>query len=407
MLGGKMMENLKSLFDRIYSGVNFDQNLVNKIRVFKLTWISKTDDYIDFISSPLIGVYRVRFSSRDESEFFNNVLGVNGEMVQREMDSSNLVPKNFKVARNAFNATLIYMVHRFYSMPCDKDYLNKTIVEVYNILSLKMLGSIFSNFFPYDVDLGIAQTVYQNLSDKYMIKKEGSWERVLNKMAELLYPTDIHGNRLRSFDTGDYIRVINDVNTRLRSIVKNYAGAIYTVVNDPGEKDKKILSSSMLQEGEEGETIRDLMVGANIKVDYVRMIIPSPNDFINDVKIKLVCGIMGNVKPDKLKTVLTYISLNNAFPKQGEVDFISVSVKQSISYLQAKGLDGDVNKRVVETLKVLKRYYSASKVKIVDVIKTKEYLDNVVRTALMDAKGWLPAPIVIAVMLYIFLSSLK
>lgn len=400
------MNKFLVLLDDFFSHVVFDQTLVNKIKVFKLTWTSKTDDYIDFISSPLIGVYRVRFSTRDETEFFNTVLKANLEDFQYTIDRSNIIPKNYKVAKNAFNVMGMYLVHKFYSMPWEKEYMEKAISEVYNIIALRMLGSIFSNFFPYDVDMNIAQTVYQNLSDKYMIKKEGSWERVLNNMGTLLYPNNIHSGRFKSFTGDDYIRIINDINTRLRSVVKNYASAIYLLVNSPS-KDSKIGTTSMLQQGEEGESIRDLTVGVNKRVDYVRMIIPSPNDFIVDSKIKLICTIMGNVKFDKLKDTLYYISQNNAFPKQGEIDFISVSIKQSMAYLQARGFDVDINKRVIEVLKTLKRYYSASKVKVVDIIKTKDYLDNVVRVALRNSKGWLPAPIVISVILYIFLSSLK
>lgn len=406
------MNDFLSTLDQMFSHVAFDKSFVNKVKLFKISWISKTDDYVDFITSPLMGVYKVRFSNRDESEFFNSIFQIDKSEIDPVTNNGKFIPKNFKVACSSTNLVCLYSIHKIFNQPIPKEVKESIITELYTIIAFKMLGSIFSHFFPHGVDQDLAQSTYQNLSDKFLIKKEGSWERVLVHMSKLLYPGALHDSRIKEFRADDYIRIINDINTRLRSIVKNYASALHGIRNNP-EDLKKIKSSTLLQDDKEseGQSIKDITIGANVSLEYVRMVIHSPNDFVDEAKMKLVSSVMGNIKIDKLRYILNYISLNNATPKTGEIDFVLVVIKQSRSYLQTKGIDKDINKKVLECLKILKRYYSASKVKIVDITKMKEYFSNVIRHAFVRSnvkgdKSLQVPPYVLGVILYIFLVSI-
>lgn len=400
------MSKLIEVLDRRFTHIQFDETFIRKLEIFKINWSSKSDNYIDFISSYLIGVYRVRFSTKDEFEFFKDLLGVNQEGLQKDIDLTKEIPSNFQVARNSFNLTAIYIVHRLFKADLKDDVLKKGIREIYHILALKMLGSIFSHFFRYDVDPTLAESAYQNLSNKYLIKKEGSWEKVLNIMASVLYPNDIHKDRLIKFNADNYIRVINDINTRLRSLVKNYAIKVYEL-NSSTDPTAKINNSTLLQDTEDGQGLKDLTYGINSQVNYLKNIIPSPNDFVDPVKTKLICSVMGNINKSKFEMVLYYISTEHPVPTKDEIDYLTISIKQSVNYLQTKGIVNDYGTRIFECLKLLKRYFSASKVKNNDINNTKDLLTKYVKEALKDERNWLAPPLVIGVILYIYLISIK
>lgn len=406
-----MSNKLLEVLDRRFEHVKFDAEFIKKLQLFKINWTSKSEQYIDFISSPLIGVYRVRFSTRDEFDFFKNLLGIYQEGLQDDIKRTREIPSNFQVAINSFNVACIYIVHRFCKDGLNDKLLEQGIQEIYHILSLRMLGSIFSHFFKYDVELALAQSAYQNLSNKYLIKKEGSWERVLVIMARVLYPKSldpksVHHDRLLHFDANNYIRIINDINTRLRSVVKNYASEIYTL-NDSTDPTSKINTSTLLQDTEDGEGLKDFTLGVNSQVNYLKNIIPSPNDFVNPAKVNLICNIMGNINKDKFSKFLFYLSEYHPVPTKNEIDYLTVCIKQSAGYLQTRGIVSDYNKRIFECLKLLKKYFSASKVKVDEINKTKDLLTKYVKEALKDEKNWLAPPLVIGAILYIYLISIK
>lgn len=54
--------------------VKIDKNLIHELKMFRLKWSTKGDDYIDFLGSNLTGVYKVRFSSLDDNFLMNDVL---------------------------------------------------------------------------------------------------------------------------------------------------------------------------------------------------------------------------------------------------------------------------------------------------------------------------------------------
>lgn len=402
------MNNLVQLLEETMPYLKYDLDLYKKIRTFKINWASKSDEYIDFLGSGLTGVHKVRFSTRDEDLFFGDILGLDLKTLQVKIYKIPGINKAFKVSSDVNNIILLWLMHKFYLSPEIKENLKSSVVtDIYHIFAYKVIGSLFSKFFPHQIDPSIAQTVFEDLSDKFLIKKLGSWELVIDHSAKVLLPGGIRHKELIKFQVQDVISCLNDMQTRLRATVRNVANVTYGYIYAADdEKEKKIQSTSLIGKGEEGEVIKDITQSSNRYVESIRFSIMSPNDFVKDELIKLICKVIPNAKFDFLKETLQYLSINCPMIKTGEVDYIYISIKQSLAYLQAKGIDHGFNQRAYECLMLLKKYYSASKVRIPDVLNCKKRLDKDVKNALIGRKGWVSAPIVIGVILYIFIRAI-
>jgi hypothetical protein len=66
ILMDKRYEDVKSFFNYWLKDIRFDKSLLNRLTTFRLQWSTKSDDYIDFLGSNLIGVHEIRFSSIDD-----------------------------------------------------------------------------------------------------------------------------------------------------------------------------------------------------------------------------------------------------------------------------------------------------------------------------------------------------
>jgi len=83
------MEDLVTLYDKYYKHITFDKNFVKELRRYRLNWSQKSDDYINFLSSGLTGVYPVRFSMIDEDNLYK-LLRVNQKDLKRVVRQSKI-----------------------------------------------------------------------------------------------------------------------------------------------------------------------------------------------------------------------------------------------------------------------------------------------------------------------------
>lgn len=402
-----MSENVKKLMDKYLVGCEYDINLLSKLEAFKVEWGSKDDNYIEFLGSGLLGIHPIRFSSKDEDMLMLEILGLDKDELQNDLYLTPGVNKNFKVSSNCINITLLYLMHKYSeSKTLNGANKHKAMNILYHIFAYKQIGSLYSHYFTYDVDKNLAQTVFETLPNKYLIKKLGSWEAVFDYQTELLLPPKgANTSRINKFTDDDVMKAINDMQGRIRSTVRNLTTELYDFINNKSKN--KIVSSSLIQNDEEnGDTIKDATSGYNIQADYMKSIIHSPNDFVNEDYIFVIGKLLPNCNTNKLRDVLNFISIYESNTETTSF-IVDTSIKQGITYLRTKGITGEYIKYITRCLTELKGYFSASKVKSPDLIKAKKDAYGIVSKAIRSNTKWLIVPIVIGLFLYIFLRSVN
>ena len=396
------LEDIVSFFDHYLNDIKYDKKTLAKFRSFRYGWGNKSEEYIDFLSNGLIGVYPIRFSTRDEGFIFKDILNVDQNTLQYEVYKVPGINKNYKISSNIVNLTLVYLMHKFW---LSKDLKEKekleAMSELYSIFSYKQIGSIYSHYFTYTVDPNLAQGVFEQLSNQYLIKKLGSWQAVFDYQAKLLLPPKgNNAERIARLTTLDAVTALNDMRNRITSIVKNICEDLY---DEKKREDMKINVTSKIGEGEGGEEeYRDDTTDSSLYINSIKYSMVNVNDFVIPELVHIVKALLPNLKEDKFLETLYYLVAIEP-SRTGKYDYVSSIVRSSLTYLRSKGIINNYKKRTIECLNKLKGYFSASKVKENDVVESKKVLETLVAEGLGSKTKWIITPIVIAVCLYIFI----
>lgn len=402
--------NLKNLLENRYLiDIKYDKSFLDKLIAFKYQWGSKNDTYIEFLGSSLIGVHEIRFSEDDRKFFTRDLLDIDDSELQSDIWHTPGVNKNFKVSSDSLNILFMFLMHKMFTTrdlnPQEK-LLSMNIL--YHLFAYKQIGSLYSHYYKYRVEPDEAQSVFEELGNKFLIKRLGSWEAVFDYQAKLLLPPKgCNASRIVRFTDDDVLKCLNDMQGRIRSLMKNLSKVLYARREN---NEFNIKSTTLLTETEDGEGIKDITNGAVNLTDFIKSIIFSPNDFINDDLIYLICSLLPNCRKDKLRETLGRISIEYSRLATSSTgndipDWISIIIKQSINYLRTRGIVTDYRKNVAKCLVELKGYFSASKVKIKDIDIMKAYLFKITSEILETKTKWKITPIVIGIILYIFLRS--
>ncbi|MCI4435728.1 MAG: hypothetical protein JHC33_02810, partial [Ignisphaera sp.] len=285
-----MKKDIKDVCGEYLRHLSFDVKLLMEFKKYRLNWAQKNSSHIEFLGSNLTGVHNIRYSSVDEDMLFIDILNVDQNKLRNDLYLVPGINKAHKVASNVTYITLVYLMHMFSQSKLKNDDKSDAIKELYYIFAYKAISSLYTNYFPYPVSESVAKMVYERLSNRYLIKKLGTWQDVLEYRTRDLLHGGIHYNRILNLNTDNATRIIADMQSRLRENIKE----IYNVLVEVNASNERIYSSSMIQTDEEGESTRDITVRPDNYILYINSIIRNENDFINDDLVYLITSIVQN-----------------------------------------------------------------------------------------------------------------
>lgn len=400
-----MKETVFTVLERHLPSDNINKILLDKIKRFRYMWGAKDVTYIEFLSSGLIGVHPIRFSEQDDEILFLDILNIDREQIQKEFYKTPGIVKSFKVSSNATNITLVCLISLVWKSSLPLETKVDAMKDIYHIFAYKQIGSMYSHWFKYETSLPLAKAVFESLSDKYLIKKLGTWEKLFDHQAKILLPPKGSiTKKIISGTTDDIVKIINDFQNRIRDILKN----IYIKLMEVKENNTNLIKSTnqhnILSDDEGGTNgLKEMIDNPNKYITYLKSIINQPSDFINKDYIYLVSKFNKNIDNKKLEEVLFYISQNVIDLDKN--DFISPVIENSLVYLKSKKII-NYKLQLLDCLKHLTGYFKASKVSDVNLKNAKQFLFKTSEEALNINTKWIITPIVLSICLYIFLRSI-
>lgn len=346
-----MYKSLLDMFKEIMPEYKADIDLYNRIKIYRLGWAQKSDEYISFLGGNLTGTEPIRFSEQDESMLYTDIFRVDKKTLQNAVNKTNGINPQFKTISNATYITLAYTAHLFTCSNLKKDIIEDACVEISHIFCYKCVASLVYHYFKYSVDVQIAKAVNERLNKKYLIRKYDSWQKVFDHRSKDFLPGGIHYKRLVKFSTDDSCRILMDYQTKIRELIKN----IYVVLMEVINNNEKISSSSLLQRDSEGKvSIRDITNARVAYITYVKSIITSKVDFVNEDIIELMLTVFNSVSKEEFINLLDYISSSN--PKElNKLDYIiETSILSCLSLLQEAGVTTDFHRNIYKVVTVIK-----------------------------------------------------
>lgn len=327
---------LISIFESELKNLKFNAALAAKFRQFQHGFVNKNRDHMTFFGGNLIGVEVVRFTDKDFKHFFEEILHADRDHLSSAILQAEAINENFKISSDCFNVTCMYLIHGFLSSPfLGNKEREQAALNVALLFNYRCITAFMSYYFRYPTDRKTAEATYAALSQRFLIKKLGSWNAVMLYRARSIIETEsIHRQALEAFnDDFAIVYAINDSQGRISDLIKNIY-AVFTRVHSAGEQIGTISSVGLDMDGE--EIIRDKVGGLENYTSYLLSVVTDPNSFIKDELVRIVCNVIHTTQKQHVISTLTWISDAMLGPKHKEVEaLIKTVLVYSYHYLLA------------------------------------------------------------------------
>ena len=396
-----MYKDIKDVFKIHLKDIKYDTELYLKIKDFRLSWTVKSNEYTEFLGGVLLGLHNVRFSSRDEEVLFNEILGVDINNLKADIYQVKGINPNWKVSSNHTYLTMVYLMHAFLTKSkLSKSSLEDVMRELYYIFAYKAISSLISNGFKHNVKESVAKATFERLSNKFIIKRVGSWQGVFEyRSNDVVPPNGLHIKAIKRYITDDAIFICNDLQGRIRDMFKNIYSVMISIIAEDSGIDNTTLNTTV----DDDESLKDVTNRSDLYILNINSVINKPNDFIKDDILTLVSVVLPNLEIDIFRRTLYYISEHY---DQSKDDYISSIITNDIEYLSNNGYTTNYLNDIIDILYKLKGFWNSSRVSNKEIPVIKKRLFKMTRKATNIKTKWVLSTITLGVILYIFVRSI-
>lgn len=344
----------EEIYKTLYPNYKYDNDLYTKLKVYRIGWTQKNDITLEWLSSNLTGVYPVRFSEQDEMLLYD-VLEMDKQTLQPEIYDLRGLSRTMRTVTNATYFTLMYVAHKFATnRSFSQDVRIDAIKECYFIFIYKITCSLTAHYFKNNIDISKAKAINERMTNKFLIKKLGSWQAVFDYKAQDLLPGQIHWKRLLRFNTDDVVRIISDLDTKIRDVFKNNFGVLVNV----NKHNERVTDTSLIEtNAEDGDGLKAVTGRQDVVLTRVKNKLVSKVDFVDYNLIELLAKLLRLDNVNQVTSCILYLT---------EVDikeldkYVELLLANSFSYLSTKGIVTNFQDRLYEVITILIGYWKSS-----------------------------------------------
>lgn len=337
-----MFESLAEVFDHHFEKVKFDNTLAVAIYKYHIHLSTMNSEHIQFFGGNLLGVNVLRFVPRDIRKFFDTILKVDFEALEKDIRSLKTIYHENSISGDVFNLTLFYIIHRFYKTPSlPEPRRMRAAYDTALIFCYRCTFALTNNYFRYPADPRVAQAAYANLSNKHLIKKLGTWKKLCDyRASRIVEKTSSDGgmglNYERLYLFNDDIQITNiiqDSQGRFKSIFHLYYDEFDRVHKD-GESIS--VTSATIVDADGEVVLRERTKGAQASINYVRELINDSASFLDNDLMTVIAELNRNTSFRMIKTTLEWLTRAYHDPKHNRAidKFVTDVVMQGMYYIE-------------------------------------------------------------------------
>lgn len=401
------MATLKEIFDRQFSEVRFDRALCQRIIQYSNRFMTRNDDHAAFFGSALLGVHPVRFLDSDRDAWYDIVLDIDEELLERDFENATAINHDFKVSGDVFNYTPIYVSYRLnHATGISQRLKEEAQKHAFMVLHYRFLTSLLVPRFRYLADPEIAQALYDSLSGRYDLKRYGSWKALLEARSEELLTNRIYQNPMWEFtDENMNIRMVTDTQGRIRELVKNLYDR-YIKLKESGTRHRSTSSTMINLDGE--TVLRDRRGGFVSYTRYMDQVVRQPRSLVRTELVEVIASAMHTMPPQLLTEVLEVLSAN--YGRGGRYRYTEGLVKDTLLYcfdylVKNRRLLEETND-IAGILVSLKNLLTASRSADQSVLALRKSAERLVRDSVRTKNSAVIASVRTGLLLYIVLRAL-
>lgn len=305
------MTTTKEVMDLIFKDVEFDKHLYRKILYINIDLITRKENR-NLFGSQLIGCYMVSYTNANKATFYDELFDLDYEEVEEQLKKINTINENFKIARDSINLTCFYIAHRFLSNKALKEENRIAYAtEILNYFSYRTLLVITSNFFIYPISEEEAVSLFERLTNRYIIKKVKNWSEYCLYRSQEYLKSKFYDVVLKFNDDNTLPNAINDLFSRTKDTMKNIYREFITL-NESNEALRK--RKTVVNDLEGQEVLMDKLHASENLVNYLTSTLNDRNTFIRtshiDVSVDIIKNLSYKNLHECLNIVYEYMLLN-------------------------------------------------------------------------------------------------
>lgn len=400
-----MSKTVKQIFEENCDRVTINRRLVQQIRELRVGFVNRNEDHLAFFSGNLLGVHPIRFRTVDRQRWFDEILEVDEVDLKEDLKNVDYIDPDWVRVNDVMNLSCIWLLYRIQNSSLSRRDKEDGLKDTLLMFQYKLLSSIMAHYFPYPADQATAVATYEALSRKFEIKQHGSWQALLEHRCEMILDRDsIHYDTYQDMDgrKSDVPYMVNDIQQRLREIVKKYT-AIFVKVK---EENLRITSTSTVIELD-GET--DIVERTRDHTDYTKYLKDLIHDkltFIRQELVDVISDAMHTMNPEHLYQVLDYCSDN--FGRRGDRNIeplVDETLLHAYHYIsENRGVMASPSD-LAGLIGKLKNLYSASRMSDPQLIKMRDLAEKIVKRSVRSRNSAAQASVRTGLQLYIVLRS--
>lgn len=158
--------------------------------------------------------------STDMANKYIQLIGLDRDKINKVIKDSKSIGSNWYIMNNPFNVANV-LATRYFAIKKDKDFLKYT--KWYLLVS--MYPTIHFKYFKYGTNEACMNYTVANLTGKYKLKQTANMWSSFTEMIDTAY--ELHEKKIIEGDDKSFVKYIQDVHTRMNSLVKNIAREYY------------------------------------------------------------------------------------------------------------------------------------------------------------------------------------
>lgn len=401
------METVKEVFDTFCVDLVFDQKLLRKVQTYEQRFVNKNENHIAFFGGNLMGVNPVRFVQEDRRRWFDEVVQADEFSIREAYISLDGIEEKFHVSTDAMNLSCLWMIHRFLTEPkLSEAQRHDGAMAVALVMNYKFITSILADWFPWDADPVVAQTTYSMLSKRFGLKMAGSWGQLLRQRSfDIVRKGGLHWDTFMKFtDNYEVVKLANDVQGRVKSILKNIRD-VFTMAQNTPELQIKNQSNSITIDGE--IHLRDKTRMVTQYRNYTLGIIGDRRGFIIPDLVDVVVTVSQTVPQKAMDQTLLYMVNNSSLKADPNVQLlVDTVIQHNFDYLARN--PGLLRNRsdLAGLIRKMRSLYMAAKSDNPLVLEIRRTGNEIARKALGNKPDALISSVRNAIALYILLRTM-
>jgi hypothetical protein len=376
-------------------------DLVGRLAKYKLAIMSKNQDNLEYFSSFYFGVHAIRFTDEDRENLYM-LLDVDPTELKTDILTLDGVKKSWNVIVDPFNFTFAVLQRYILESNITNKLKEQAFIDSGIIVEFKMITSMYSQYFSFQVDENLATLVYEKMSKKFIIKRLGSNYKVLEYFAENRFKDKKKHQLLESNKVDKFTYYISNLHTTVKSSVLEQ----YSLLVQVKEEEETRQTSSVLGTGDDDEArIVDVDDIHSFYINAVKQKVFLRSEFINEKLFELIGDLFSKVKISAVRD--TAILIHEKSLKDPEMmDLLEDIVEVCIYYLYIGKLYPPYSDRMVAVIKFLKNYWSSSSLKDKKMNDTKVKLIALVKEATGIKTKWILTSTAIILAIYIYVLAI-